>query len=215
MCCVNRLGWTNKCSITALTCHLGHHQFGFAPGSISLGGVRCHRDGVSGVRLESSNDHFLRGNREETGDEGGKCQSVKLKLQLLNPRFMLKILHLTYSFMWNVSLSSLILTRHALNVRCFLPVQRESIPLSKSSELARWRGMQMRGSTPLLPRFFSNFPGNNFALWCMHAECILGIHWQFLPRPLSFLACSSKRSFRSILMNLSGEKVWTHVEWGF
>lgn len=49
----------NNWFILTLTCPFGHHQFGFASGTISLGGVSCHRDGVSRVRLESSNDHFL------------------------------------------------------------------------------------------------------------------------------------------------------------
>ncbi len=61
---------TNKWFIVTLTCPFGHHQFGFAPGSIPLGGVRSHRDGVSGVWLESSNDHFLwdTGRRQKQGN---------------------------------------------------------------------------------------------------------------------------------------------------
>ena len=68
-----------------LTCPFGHHQFGFAPGSIPLGGVRCHRDGVSGVWLESSNDHFLWATGEEAENRTmSKCDFIifffKLKL---------------------------------------------------------------------------------------------------------------------------------------
>lgn len=62
-CCTNKGPVNND----VLTCPFGHHQFRFTPGSIPFGGVCSHCDGVNGVWLESSNDHFLWETAKKTG----------------------------------------------------------------------------------------------------------------------------------------------------